>query len=211
MCALVVLPIQQVLLRRALRNGLCSAFWALSLHGSFHCGKAGCGSGNKPPIVAAVSLDEAGHPILVKVPAVQTFSFAAIADWAQHALARGCEVISDGLACFRGATEVGCIHWPVIVNGRHPEVLPDCRWSNTVISNLKTNFSGAFHAPLFEKYADRYFGAFCCRFNRRCTLDEMTGRILRVATQCISRSEPILGECVPFCLINLPIALVERA
>ena len=61
------------------------------------------------PIVAAVSLDEAAPPIHMKVAKVETFSFAAIADWAQDALARGWEVISDGLACFRAVAGVGCI------------------------------------------------------------------------------------------------------
>jgi hypothetical protein len=68
------------------------------------------------PIVAAGSLDKAGHPIHVKVAKVQAFSFAAIADWTQDSLARGWEVISDGLTCFRAVPEVGCIHQPAIVN-----------------------------------------------------------------------------------------------
>jgi len=71
------------------------------MDGEHNGGKPGRGSENKVPIVAAVSLDDAGHPIHVKVAKVEIFSFAAIADWAQDALARGCEVISDGLACFR--------------------------------------------------------------------------------------------------------------
>jgi hypothetical protein len=50
-------------------------------------------------------------------------------------------VISDGLACFCAVAEVGCIHQPVIVNGRHPKDLPVFHWINTVISNLKTSFS----------------------------------------------------------------------
>jgi hypothetical protein len=50
-------------------------------------GKPGLGYENKVPIVAAVSLDEAGHPIHVKLAKVATFCFAAIADWAQDALA----------------------------------------------------------------------------------------------------------------------------
>ena len=107
------------------------------LGGEHNGGKPGRGSENKVPIVAAFSLVEAGHPIHVKVAKVETFSFAAIADWAQDALARGCEVISDGLACFRAVAEVGCLHQPVVVNGRHPKDLPDFRWINTVISNLK--------------------------------------------------------------------------
>lgn len=55
------------------------------LGGEHNGGKAGRGSENKVPIVAAVSLDEAGHPVHVKVAKVQTFSFATIADWAQEA------------------------------------------------------------------------------------------------------------------------------
>ena len=49
--------------------------------------KPGRGSENNVPIVAAVSLDEAGHPIHVQVAKVKIFCFAAIADWAQDALA----------------------------------------------------------------------------------------------------------------------------
>ena len=48
--------------------------------------KHGLGSENKVSIVAAVSLDEAGHRIHLKVAKVETYSFAAIADWAQGAL-----------------------------------------------------------------------------------------------------------------------------
>jgi len=50
------------------------------LGGERNGGKAGRGSENKVPIVAAVSIDDAGHPIHVKLATVRTFSFAAIAD-----------------------------------------------------------------------------------------------------------------------------------
>jgi hypothetical protein len=139
------------------------------------------------PIVAAVSLDEAGLPIHMKVAKVETFSFAAITDWVQDALARRCEVISDGLVA-----EVGCLHQPVVVNGRHPKDLPDFRWINTVISNLRTSFSGTFQALNFDKYADRYLGAFYYRFNRRFNLEEMTGWILRATCNCTARPERLL-------------------
>lgn len=84
------------------------------LGGEHNGGKPGRGLENNVPIVAAASLDEAGHPIDVKVAKVEIFSFAACADWAQDTLARGCEVISDGLAYFRTVAEVGCLHQPVI-------------------------------------------------------------------------------------------------
>lgn len=120
------------------------------LGGGNNNGKPDRGSEKKVPIVAAVSLKEAGLPIHMKVAKVETISFAAIADWTQDALARGWEVISDGLASLRAVAEVGCLHEPVIINGRHPKALPDTRWINTVISNLDTRFSGDLHALNFE-------------------------------------------------------------
>jgi hypothetical protein len=113
-------------------------------------GKPGRGSENNVPIVAAVSIDEAGHPRCVKLATVATFSFAAIADGAQDSLAIGCHVICDGLACFCAVTEVGCLHQPVIVRGRHPNELSEFDWINTVLRNLKTSFSGTFHAFRFD-------------------------------------------------------------
>jgi hypothetical protein len=50
------------------------------LGGELNGGKSGLGSENKAPIVGAISLDDAGHPIHVKVAKVATFSLAAIAD-----------------------------------------------------------------------------------------------------------------------------------
>jgi len=78
----------------------------------------------------------------VKLATLTTFSFAAIADQVQNSLAPGFEVISDGLACFRAVAEVGCFHQAVVVRGRHPDKLPQFRWIITVLSNLKTSFSG---------------------------------------------------------------------
>jgi hypothetical protein len=38
-----------------------------------------------------------------------------------------------------------------------------------LLSNLKTSFSGTFLALKFDKYADRYLGAFNYRFNSATT------------------------------------------
>ena len=107
-------------------------------------------------------------------------------------MARGWQVISDGLACFRAGAEVGCIDQPVIADGRHPKDRPDVRWMNTVISRLKTSLSGTFHALLFRKYANRDLAAFCYRFNRRFHLEQMTAKILQATCRCTARPERIL-------------------
>ena len=92
--------------------------------------------------------------------------------------------------------EVDFIHQPVIVKGRHPKDLPAFRWINIVIRNNKTSLSGTFHSLRFEKYAARYLGAFCYRYNRRFHLEQMTGRILRATFNCSAMPEYILRGAV---------------
>lgn len=162
------------------------------LGGERNGGKPGRGSENKILIVAAVSLDEAGHPLHVKLATVRSFSFAVIADWSQTALVRCCEVTSDGLACFRAVSAVDCSHQPVIVNERHTNEMPESCWINTVLSNVKTSFSGTFHALRFDKYVNRFLGAFSYRLNRRFDLAAMTERVLHAVCHCTVRPERLL-------------------
>ena len=130
-------------------------------------GKAGRGSENKVPFVAAVSLNAEGHPVYVKMAPVPAFTRKAIGDWAKADLSPGCQVFSDGLACFAGVTDAGCQHQPTIVGTRKPKDLPEFRWINTILGNLKTSLGGAYHAFDFAKYGTRYLAAFAYRFNRR--------------------------------------------
>jgi transposase-like protein len=154
------------------------------LGGELNGGKAGRGSENKIPIVAAVSLNEAGHPIHVKMTPVSGFSSDAVGAWAREHLAPGSAVLSDGLACFRSVTTAGCSHEAVVTGGKHPNDLPQFRWINTLLGNLKTSFSGTFHAFNFDTYARRYLGGFCFRFNRRFSLVAMTERIANAVCVC---------------------------
>ena len=105
-------------------------------------GKAGRGSENKIPIVAAVSLNEAGHPIHAKITPVAWFSSEAVGAWARENLAPGCAVLSDGLACFRSVTTAGCSHEAIVTGGKHPNDLPQFRWINTLLGG---------RSPLFIK------------------------------------------------------------
>ena len=159
------------------------------LGGERQGGKAGRGSENKIPIVAAVSLNEAGHPIHIRITAVSGFSSDAIAHWANCHLAPGSHVLSDGLACFRAVTKANCHHKAVVTGGKHPNDLPQFRWINTLLGNLKTSFSGTFHAFNFDKYARRYLGGYCFRFNRRFLMAEMTERIAHAVCRCMPRTE----------------------
>ena len=147
-------------------------------------GKAGRGSENKVPFVAAVSLSDEGHPLRVKLSPVPGFTLKAIAAWASTNLAVGSTVCSDGLSCFSAVTAAGCVHQPTVVAGRKPKDLPEFHWINTVLGNLKTSLSGSYHAFNFRKYAARYLAAFTYRFNRRFDLRTLHQRLLVAAARC---------------------------
>jgi len=155
-------------------------------------GKAGRGSENKVPFVAAVSLDDHEHPLYIKLTVVPGFTRKAIVEWAKTQLSPGCSVLSDGLACFTGVIEAGCHHQAMVAAGRKPRELPDFFWINTILGNLKTSLSGAYHAFDFPKYAPRYLAAFAYRFNRRFRLETLPMRLLTAAIETGPRPEPRL-------------------
>jgi transposase-like protein len=146
-------------------------------------GTPGRGSPNKVPIVAAVSLNEAGRPVYMKVTAISGFTTDAIKSWAKASLMPGCDVRSDGLACFAGVIDAGCAHSFVVVGQRKPRDLPQFTWVNTVLGNLKTKINGAHKHFNFAKYANRYLGAFAYRFNRRFELTQLVHGLIRRVTK----------------------------
>jgi hypothetical protein len=133
-------------------------------------GVGGRVSTNKVPIVAAVATSGEGHPLRVKLNQVAGFSREAIAHWARANLLPGCDVRSDGLACFAGVIDAGCAHSYIVVGKRLPSDMPHFTLVNTILGNLKTMINGAHKAFKFGKYAGCYLGAFACRFNRRVSL-----------------------------------------
>jgi transposase-like protein len=150
-------------------------------------GKPGRGSENKVPFVAAVSLNEQGNPVYAKLTPVPGFTSDAISTWARSSLAAGTDVLSDGLGCFAAVTEAGCTHRVEVVGQRKPRDLPQFKWVNTLLGNLKTMLSGAYKAFGYGKYADRYLGAFAYRFNRRF---DLAGLVVRLVVD-VSRSAAV--------------------
>ena len=169
------------------------------LGGELPGGKAGRGSENKAPFVAAVSLSEEGYPIQAKLSPVGGFTRKAIAAWAHACLAPDSLVVSDGLACWSGVVDAGSKHFPEVVGGRHPKDLPNFRWINTVLGNVKTSLNGAYHAFTFDKYAVRYLGAIAYRFNRRFDLAALPSRLLRAAVTLGPRPERVLRLAADCC------------
>jgi hypothetical protein len=147
-------------------------------------GKPGRGSENKVSFVAAVSLSNQGHPLFAKLTPVPGFTSAALKDWAVAHLAPGCRVLSDGLACFGAVTQAKCTHEVKVVGTSKPRDLPQFKWVNTVLGNLKTSLTGAYHALDFAKYGAHYLAAFCYRFNRRVDLVDLVAKLLTDTSRC---------------------------
>ena len=154
------------------------------LGGELSGGTPGRGSENKVPFIGALSLDAQGHPLRAKFSQLPGFTRKAIAAWAGACLSPQSTVVSDGLACFAGVTDVGCAHQPTVVGDRKPKDLPMFHWVNTVLGNLKTSLSGAYHAFGYSKYAQHYLGAIAYRFNRRFDLHALPQRLLVAAVRC---------------------------
>jgi transposase-like protein len=155
-------------------------------------GKPGRGSENKVPFVAAVSLNDQGNPLYAKVTPVPGFTSEAISKWARSSLAPGTDVLSDGLGCFAAVTEAGCTHRVEIVGQRKPRELPQFKWVNTVLGNLKTMLSGAYKAFGYGKYADRYLGAFAYRFNRRFDLAALVVQLVVATSRSTAAPERVI-------------------
>ncbi|MCM8624863.1 transposase, partial [Accumulibacter sp.] len=63
---------------------------------------------------------------------------------------------------------------------------------NTFLGNLKTAYSGTYHAFDFAKYADRYLAEVQYRFNRRFDLKAILDRLLHAAVGIGPRPERVI-------------------
>jgi transposase-like protein len=160
--------------------------------GEMNGGKAGRGSENKVPFVAAIELNDEGRPIRIKMDRVGGFTSDAIKAWARKRVEPGSVVFSDGLACFRATADAGCVHVPEIMGGRKPKDVPNFQWLNTIIGNVKTGLCGTYHAFNFKKYGDRYLAEITYRFNRRFNLKGLLQRLLNACIDCIPKPERLL-------------------
>jgi hypothetical protein len=133
--------------------------------------------------VAAVSVNEKGHPIAMNMNVVSGFRSKEIARWAKRHLSADSHVVSDGLACFAAVTKAGCQHTSIVTGGGPACVsLEPFTWVNTMIGNVKRSIDGTYHA-INQKHLPRYLAEFCYRFNRRFVLEDMLPRLCYVAAR----------------------------
>jgi transposase-like protein len=155
------------------------------LGGERNGGKRGRGSLGKTPIVASVETTPEGKPIRLKLRRVKGFRRAEIATLAQRNFHPASTVVSDGLHCFTGVGNAGCVHQPIITgSGRKAALNPAFNWVNTTLGNIKTRHR--WHLPrraIRDKHVPRYLAEFEYRFNRRYDLAAMMPRLGYVAVR----------------------------
>ena len=165
--------------------------------GGVHAGKPGRGSENKSPFIAAVELDDDGHPRHVRFDAIADVKGTTLAAWAERALDPDVHLVTDGLASFACAGAVVAQYGAIIVSPRKSSDLEPFRWVNTFISNLKTALSGTYHHIDFAKYRHRYLAEAQYRVNRRFDLSSLVGRMVHTCARTHPCPEHWLRKAVP--------------
>ena len=151
------------------------------LGGELRGGKPGRGSENKVPFVAAVQTTESGQPVLACFSR-RPFTKESILEFARQSLAAPATLVSDGLGCFKAVQGTGILHEPHVTGGGAASVHnPKFLAVNTILGNLKTAFSGTYHAFGFAKYSHRYLAQVQYLFNRRYDLRSVLIRLARSA------------------------------
>lgn len=142
----------------------------------------GRGAFNKSAFVAAIQTTEEGKPRFMRLRPITGFTKVAMREWIHSSLAPTAHVVSDATACFSQVTQIGAAHERHVTgSGRAAAQLPQFKWVNTMLGNLKTALNGTYHSIDHFKYASRYLAEFSYRFNRRFDLPAMIPRLIRAA------------------------------
>lgn len=169
------------------------------LGGEVRGGKAGRGSPNKVPFVAAVQTTESGEPVLMCL-SPRPFTKESIQAFAQRSLAAPAILVSDGLSCFAAVRDMGIRHEPH-VTGSGAASSKHCafRAVNTALGNIKTALAGTYHAFGFRKYAHSYLGLIQYLFNRRFDLRHILQRLGRAAVATPAHPLPAVRAAEASC------------
>jgi hypothetical protein len=117
-------------------------YWGGEVHGE----TPGRGSPNKTPFITAVAKNDKGHPIALRMSVVDGFRKTELAAWAARFIHPDSIVVSNGLACFRGIAAAGIEPQALVTgSGAAGVELPEPKWINAVLGNVKTAMKGTYH------------------------------------------------------------------
>lgn len=148
-------------------------------------GKRGRGAPGKTPFLAAVSRNEKGHPIHMRMSKIQSFTSLEVERWSLKHIHHEAIVITDGFLPFRSLSGVVAFHGSINTSGIYDN--PDNKifhWVNTMIGNVKRAINGTYHS-VSSKHLPRYLAEFCFRFNNRFYMGAMVKSLISHATDTL--------------------------
>ncbi len=146
-------------------------------------GKRGRGAEGKAVFIAAVELDDDGHPGRVRFDPLPDLKGATLRAWVGKALDPNAHLVTDASASLGCAGAQLANYGAIVVSPRKSSDLEAFRWVNTVISNLKTAIRGTYHHFNVHKYLARYLAEAQYRLNRRFDLPSLVGRLLHASVR----------------------------
>ena len=144
-------------------------------------GKRGRGAAGKAPFLAAVSHNDKGHPIYMRMSKVKAFTSVEIKRWSIKHLSDDCTVITDGYRPFSQLCHMVDIHHSINATGLYED--PEntfFHWVNTMIGNVKRAIHGTYHS-ISSKHLPRYLAEFNFRFNNRFQMGSMIETFIKQA------------------------------
>jgi hypothetical protein len=124
-----------------------------------------------------VAKNHDGYPIALRMNVVEGFRKTELAAWAAKFVHPDSSVVSEGLARFSGIADAGIEHQAMVTgSGAGGVELPERKWVNTNVGNVKTATKGTYHKAS-PQHLPRYLAELRYRFNRRFDLAAMLLRV----------------------------------
>lgn len=115
----------------------------------------------KAKVFVALSLDNKGSPLYLKMKTTKDIKQKSVKEFAVKHIAKGSTIKSDGYRSF-GPALTGFVHEPVKYTPKGEAL----HWLHIMISNAKAFILGTYHG-LPQKNLSSYLAEFCFRFSRR--------------------------------------------
>lgn len=155
-------------------------------------GKRGRGAPGKTPFLAAISRNEEGHPVHMRMSKITSFTSANVKAWTLKHINPETIVISDMYNPFNCLSELVAVHGRIKATKIYDD--PNNKifhWVNTMIGNVKKAIHGTYHS-VSSKHLPRYLAEFCFRFNNRFIVGAMISNLAKQAVATKPRPQRLL-------------------
>jgi transposase-like protein len=139
-------------------------------------GKRGRGT-TKHKVLVALSKNDKGHPLYLKMQVVPNLKGKTIGEFAEKNIVLGSTVQSDAYSSYRKPLADNYLHEYQVFDSSDGML----HWLHTIIANAKSFVAGTFHG-LGGKHLQAYLDEYCYRFNRRFVHGELFDRLLFAST-----------------------------